>query len=195
MLCLITLLVIPVAASAQAPAADPAGAPLFELPQKARVITEVNLSESDVLGIIKRAVKAFSDRAMASGGQAGEFVAKLNLDELFVAIEGVKAVRMREFVFDQPAAPGSVIQYFSNELQGWTRLFYSSQPSQPITVAVYTLAAQQFACVTEDTKRARYSITTVTGFVDLEKLADWLGSAANAFPKAKELISNTSAPK
>ncbi len=176
---------MPMAASAQAPVGEPVHAPQIELPQGARVITEISLSENDILGMIKRAVKAFSDRAIATGGQAGEFVAKLNLDELSVAVEGVKAVRLQEFVFDQPAAPGSVIQYFNSQLQGWTRLFYSSQPNQPVTVAIYTLAAQQFACVTEDTKRARYSITTVAGFVDLEKLADWLGGVANAFPKSK----------
>lgn len=185
----ILLLAVSLSASAQPArqAAPPVQAPVYAMPAGAKVVTEINLSEADILGMVKRAIPAFAERAKASGGETAQFVSMLNLDELYDAIEGVKAVRVVQFTLDGRAEPAAVLAHFHAQVPeslGWTRIYYSTKVCPEGLFAVYSMGGRGFLCVMVNPKTGTHTVASVEGALDLEKLAGWVGNVVGMIPKS-----------
>lgn len=171
----------PVAATTVTPATTQAQikAPAFQLPAGTQLQTEINLSDSDVLAMVKRAIPAFTERINASNGGMAKFIKAMDLDELYAAISGIKAVRMDSFTLAQPMTPDAIVEHFAHqfsEAQGWTRLYYSSQFPPGGLFAIYSQDGHSFFAILVNPQSGTHIAVSIAGMVDLEKLAGWMGN-------------------
>lgn len=183
--------------------------PLPDLPsyEGARLVTEVNLTDQDLLGFIKNALSAASSGMMAGGKQApaSPWGRILDLKNMAAIIAGVKAVQMRQFHLDAKPEPPRVLEFYGRSAGGdWNKMLYDvSQPgtgflllskpgmSQTIFVAVMPgrltpqkLAKEVGAETTAPPPEAETGASLVTvqvdGMLDAQKLGSWLGSVVSA---------------
>ena len=168
----------------QAQQAAPCATPEIPTPPGAKLVTEINLSDNDILGMIKQAIPAFNQAACGSSGELGAFLSTLDLNSLSDAIRDVKQVRAMQFKLTQKCDAAGIVTFYEGKLteaDGWTRALYDITAIPNGAIAVYSRGGQDFFAVAVDpAKSAVYAVRTV-GFVDIPKLAAWTGKAMKAY--------------
>jgi len=175
------LAVVLLAAAVAAQEATPVAPPEIATPPGGTLVTEVNLSENDILGMIKQAIPAFAQSAAGAPGDLGKFLKNVDLNAFADAISGVKFIRVMQFKLDPKTAPAAVATSYEKEFtqaEGWSRVLYDTSMAPNSVVAVYTRGGEDFFGVGIDTKAKRAVAFRTIGFVDIPKLAAWMGRTA-----------------
>jgi hypothetical protein len=177
-------------AQTEAPTSKPVQAPAFMLPEGAAVNMEINLSQGDILGMVKQAIPAFKARVMETNNEVADFVNTLNFDDLYAAIEGVQAVRVVQFSQPKPIDADALLAHFAaqaSEENGWTRIYFLRLETGA-TFAAYTQCGSSYYSVLADPNTGLTGVATVTGPIDIVKLAGWAGHVVSTIPKARACL-------
>lgn len=172
--------------------------PAIYLPAGGKVVTEINLSDDDVLGIIKQAIPAIGDVVKDLVPAAGEgaqnslsavgFVAMaastIDTTGLSEAIAGVKNVRVLIAKYPGAVSPEKFLREFDKGAAkaGPFNKILSDFGFSPGAVAIYALpnngGCMGFAY--NPSAHAVYALRVVGG-VDVPKLIKWAGGIAKVF--------------
>jgi len=153
-------------------------------PPGGTLVTEINLSDSDVLGMLKQAIQGFAQSAAGSPGELGMALKSMDLNTLAEAIQGVKSLRVMQFKLGAGSEPGKILDFYQGQLMpaegtsGWSRILYDTSMVPKGAVAIYSRAGQDFFGVGADGAGKRAFVFRTSGFVDVPKFATWLGGAA-----------------
>ena len=185
----IAAMLIGVAASAQI--AQPIPTPDIPLPQDAVLLTEINLSENDLLGMAKDALAAFAASSRGAKGEVGQIIAAADLDTLLSIIKDVKAVRAMQFQIPKNCTADDLLEFYQSALtteQGWSRIIYDKSTMPKGAAAVYTRGGEEyFAVGIEPAKQRAYAMRSV-GAVDVVKMGGWLGGVMKRFSELKTTL-------
>ncbi len=175
-------MVLPVLVCAQQP--QVVAQPEIPVAPGTTLLTEINITDNDILGMIKQAVPAFVQTAQVSGGELGEFLKNADLNTLVDAFQDVEVVRAMQFRLAATTTPASVMSFYAGKLtaeDGWSRVLYDASVVGKGTVSVYARDSQDFFVVgTDPVKKSVYAVRTV-GFVNVPKLAAWAGNSMKYF--------------
>jgi hypothetical protein len=164
--------------------AEPIALPEVPTAPGTMLITEVNLTDNDILGMIKQAIPAFVRSAEGSKGEFGDFLKNADLTTFIDAFQDVHTVRAMQFRLNASTTPASVMSFYQGKFGaegGWSRVLYDASTLKKGTVAVYARDSEDFLLVgTDSAKKVAYAVRTV-GFVDVPKLASWAGNAMKYF--------------
>ncbi|MEN6371036.1 MAG: hypothetical protein ABFD64_03400 [Armatimonadota bacterium] len=165
-------------------AASYAQQPEIPAPAGATLITEINLSDSDILGMIKQALPAFAQAFTSTPGEVNNFVKQLDIDSFSAAIEGIHQVRILQFDIPKTANTAKMFDFYQEKFSadnGWSRIVYDISMAPAKAGAVYTHGGQEYLAVGVDAKANRLFVARTVGFVDVPKLAAWFGNAVKAY--------------
>ena len=174
--------------------------PELETPPGTTLVTELNLTDSDILGMIKQAIPAFVQSSQGAKGEMGDFLKNVDLNALVLAIEDVKVVRAMQFRMGPATTPTGVLGFYQSKFSatdGWTRVLYDTSMVKKGAVAVYSRGNQEFVAVgTDPVKKTVFAVRTV-GFVNVPVLAAWAGKSMKYFSEmeAKEKAKFAAAKK
>ncbi len=164
--------------------------PAIYLPAGGKIVTEINVSDDDVLGIIKQSIPAVADivKDIASKGASDpgaavvmSFASASDVGELSQAIEGIKNVRVLIVRYPQSISPERFVNEFGAGVQkaGPFRKILSDYGNFPGAVAIYALpnnaGCMGFAYVPSE--HTAYAMRVVGG-VDVPRLIKWAGGIA-----------------
>ena len=185
---LIVIATIAVSAAALAQNTNPIPTPDIPMPQDTALLTEINLSENDLLGMAKEALAAFAASSKGAKGEVGQMIAAADLDTLLAAIKDLKAVRAVQFQLPENYTADDLLGFYQSELtteQGWSRIIYDKSMMPKGAAAVYTRSGEEYFTVgIEPTKQRAYAIHAV-GSVDIVKMGSWLGGVMKKFSELK----------
>jgi len=176
--------------------------PDIPAPPNSTLVTEINLSESDILGMIKAAIPAFAEAVTSTPGELSYLISQLNLNALVDSIRDVKQIRVVQYRLLPGIDSKGILDFYDQslpDLEGWSRLLYDISALPKGAAAIYTRSGQDFLIVGVDpSKNAVFAARTV-GFVDVPKLAEWVGKALSYFvfldvQKKQETESQPAAP-
>lgn len=176
--------------------------PDIPAPPNSTLVTEINLSESDILGMIKAAIPAFAEAVTSTPGELSYLISQLNLNALVDSIRDVKQIRVVQYRLLPGIDSKGILDFYDQSLpdsEGWSRLLYDISALPKGAAAIYTRSGQDFLIVGIDpSKNAVFAARTV-GFVDVPKLAEWVGKALSYFvfldvQKKQETESQPAAP-
>lgn len=167
-------------------------------PPGTTLITEISLSDSDILGMIKQAIPAFAQSAAGAKGEMGVFLQNIDLNTLSEAIQGLKFIRFTQFEMTPQTTAPEVLAFFEEHASeqsdpGWSRILFDSSMAQKGTVEVFTRGGQDFYGFAVNPAQKRAFAFRTVGFVDIPKFASWVGKAAK-FASISEMKKPT-APK
>jgi len=160
------------------------------VPSGGKVVTEVNISDDDVLGIIKQALPAAGDVVKEMVGQEGgggdakmvvAFAGMVDVKELSEAIAGISNIRLLVVRYPRTVTPEKFIEEFSAGVAkaGPFNKIVSDFGMFPGALGVYAMSnnagCMGFAYV--PAQRTAYAVRVVGG-VDVPKLIKWAGSIA-----------------
>ena len=148
------------------------------LPAGATLISEINLSENDLLGMLKQAIPSFLSGVGDARGGIGQFLKSIDLSGVNSAVEAMTALRIVQYKLSGKVEPGEIIAHFESQLpssEGWGRIFYSTAIVSNGIVAVYSANGKEYAGFLIDPKAGRNIIATTVGFIDVPKLTEWAG--------------------
>ncbi len=180
------------------------------LPYNARIQTEINFSNDDVLGLIRDLLPAIGDLVKASasaGGPAGtklpvrpDVLAKLDLKPLSDALKDVSNIRYIAARYKPDLAPTDVMRMFDSgaaKAGGFNRI--ATELSTGIgAVAVYAQAeGSGFLLYAYDSKDGQVRALRLSGRVDAAKLINWLTDTLRLFsvPTVPAADDGDAAPK
>lgn len=185
------------------PAAVSAAPPEIPQYQSAQIVTEVNISEQDILGFLQMAMLAFGTSAKGAEGQIGQFVQAIDLETLANALSEVKYVRILQFHLAQPAAPADILAFYAENIgPDWHRIVWDiSQPGrgsmvlvQPGLTELMIVGVMPPKPQKKDEDEAsqpepsvqKIAVVRTVGMVNLEKFAAWAGNAVAQFSRIEE---------
>lgn len=163
--------------------------PEIQTPPGATLVTEINISDQDVLGMIKQAIPAFAQASAGAKGSWGDTLKNIDLNTLAEAIEDVRGVRATQFKLGAGAAPDKILTFYQGQLDpadGWSRILYDTSMVKNGVVAVYSRGGQDFFAVSVDAGKQTAFVVRTVGFVNVPKLAAWAGKSARFFMEAKD---------
>lgn len=163
--------------------------PEIPAPAGATLVTEINLSDSDILGMIKQAIPAFAQAAAGTPGEVGDLIKLLDIDSFSAAIEGVRQIRVLQFDVPKTSNTAKMLDFYQAKLpadDGWSRIIYDVSMAPTKAGAVYTRSGQDFIIVGMDMKKSRLVVARTVGFVDVPKLAAWFGNTIKFFSQMAE---------
>lgn len=165
--------------------------PAIYVPAGGKVVTEINVSDDDVLGIIKQAIPAAGDIVKEMAGQEGgaggnakmavAMAGMVDLKELSEAIEGIKNIRLLVVRYSQPITPERFVNEFTAGAAkaGQFNKIASDFGFFPGALGIYALPGNAgcmgFAYI--PAQRTAYAVRIVGG-VDVPKLIKWAGNIA-----------------
>lgn len=198
------IVVLLLTAPCGAPADTPAGLvpPLaIHLPYGGRIVTEINLTDNDVLGIIKRAIPAAAEAvrglvtemsACNGEGRAGlplgppelAMISAIDAEGLVQAIEGIRGIRIIAASYNSKINPAAFVSQFDAgvaKLGSFSRVVYDAAIS-PGGFGLYVEGNNQgyIGFAVDPSMRAVYA-ARISGFVDVEKLVEWAAKTARIF--------------
>ena len=198
-------------------AATPTAPPAIYLPVGGKVVTEINVSDDDVLGIIKQAIPMVNDivKDIASTKTKNPDVScdpqftmvmgiagTVDMHGLSEAIAGVKNVRVLIVKYPRNISPERFLSECGDGVQkaGPFRKILSDYGNFPGAVAIYALP-ENAGCMGfayDSYAKTAYAVRVVGG-VDIPKLIKWAGGIAkNAIlqdvEKIQEIDSEESTP-
>lgn len=202
-LVLITLSVPVFAAqSAQKPCPGVAAGPYIPMYPGAIVVGEVNISEDDILGVVKETIAAFAASKGAPDGanKLEERIAALNLEELTQVICGIQQVRVVRCKLKQPKKQDlrSVVDFYDCAMSKgpWRRIALNlDKPNE--ASAVYALPGNKgfFAMHTRTVGAGSVlSLARTVGFIDVPKAAAWLRKTLPGLTELAVVIPSVLAP-
>jgi hypothetical protein len=181
----------------QAQQAAPCAVPEIPTPPGTKLVTEINLSDNDVLGMIKQSIPAFNQAASGTSGELGGFLVTLDLNSLSDAIRDVKQVRAMQFKMVQKCDPAGIVSFFEDKLpasEGWSRILYDTSAIPNGAAAVYSRVGQDFFVVGVDPAKSMIYVVRTVGFVDVAKLAAWAGKAVKVYSEIQPKPTKKVAP-
>jgi hypothetical protein len=155
--------------------------PEIVAPPGGALITEVNLSDNDVLGMLKQAIDAFAQSSKGAKGEIGQGLKAVDLSTLAEAIQGVSAIRAMQFKLTPGTSAGAVLNFYQTQLpttQGWSRILFDTSMAPKGAMAVYTRGGQEYFSIGIDPSKNRAYVARTIGSVDVPKFASWLGGVA-----------------
>lgn len=187
---------LPVGVRAQLPATTPE----IAIPPGGTLVTEINLSENDLLGVIKQAIPAFTQSAAGATGEIGQLIKNIDLNTFVEAIQGVRHIRAMQFKLSSGAAPSTILRFYENRLaaeenSAWTRTLFDASSPEKGQVMVLTKGGQEYFGVATDTKESRVFVIRTVGSVDMVKLAAWAGQTAKLISEMKSKKEAQPVPK
>lgn len=170
--------------------------PAIHIPYGGRVATDINLSDSDVLGIIKQALPAVGDvlrgvaPAIAHSGHGqkemqvvASLATQLDLKELTEAIAGIKNVRLLVVVYGSGIERDQMLSQLDAGVAktGKFSRVLGDVGATPGVMALYAEPGNKgyLGFAYDPGSRVLYALRVV-GFVDIPRLTKWIGSAAQA---------------
>lgn len=172
--------------SAAAYSQQPADIPVLP---GSKLVTEINLADSDILGMIKQAIPAFTQSVAGTPGEVGVLVRELDFDSLAAAIAGVQQIKIRVYGIPKTTDPVKSLAFFEERLSaadGWSRIVYDISKVPSGAGAAFTRSGQDLLAVGVDLSKNRLSVIRAVGFVDVPKLAAWFGNAIKVFAQLEE---------
>lgn len=192
--------------------------PAINMPAGGKIVTEVNLSDSDVLGIVKQSIPAVADvlkemgpaLAERAGAPSSLDVAQLvNLEEFLEAVSGVKNVRLLIARYPKSMTAERFLSEFNMGVAktGEFSKTVSDFGFFPGSVALFSAPDNGgivgFAYNPEE--HTAYAVRVVGG-LDMPKLIRWAGQIAKFFvvqrkavvpeqPSVDEPVPGTPAPQ
>lgn len=190
MVAAILLVAMPAVAEVVAP-------PVINMPTGGKVVTEINLSDNDVLGIIKQSIPAVADvlkeLAPAFAQRAGapdnlDFAKMINLDEFSQAISGVKDVRVLIARYPKTMTPQRFLAEFTAGVAKTGRFNKTVSDSGFFPGSVGMFSAPDNGGIIgfayNPQEHTAYMIRVVGG-LDMPKLIRWSGQIAKMFVGAR----------
>lgn len=178
-------------------AAEVAAPPAINLPAGGKIVTEINLSDSDVLGIIKQSIPAVEDVAKqiapmfarTAGASSGPDLAKaIDLKDFSEAISGVQNVRMLIARYPKYMTAERFLAEFTMGVakSGQFSKTISDFGFFPGSVALFSAPDNGgiIAFAYNADEGTAYAARVVGG-VDIPKLIRWSGEIAKAFIPAR----------
>ena len=172
--------------------------PAINIPFGGKVVTEINIGDGDVLGIIKQAVPAFAqavqDSSVANPSQTAEvaaIISKADIKGFMEAINGIKSIRVVIVQYGRKVAPATLIDELNTgigKLGNFSKVISDYSFSAPAAFALYAEPNNQgyIGYAYEPRTRTLYA-GRVVGFVDVQKLTKWGWNLAQMF-----MVSHTS---
>jgi len=209
------LLLVLAASSASAQVEAPPGAPEIPSYPNAELVTEVNISDQDLLSYLQMGMLAFGSSAKGAVGEIGGIVKALDLETLANAISGLKYVRMLQFKPAELVKPADVLSFYAENIgQGWNRILWDiSQPgrafmvlAQPGMNEVLGVAVMAEKAAKPEGKESgeaaevpkldqRIVVARTLGMFDIQKLASWAGKAIVKFSEIDKQQKEAAAKK
>ena len=186
------------AAASAAMAADALEIPAYA---KAHVVTEINLTDQQILAQVQGAVAAFSSAMQGAEGPLATQAQVFDLDSLAGAISGLKAVRLARFALDPRANPAQVLDFYAKGIaKGWTRVIWDiSKPGQGYMIMMKPEGDQLLFAAVMPEKKAKQAegekavpipvgltVARTDGMVDLPKLASWFGNVLSRMSQVQQ---------
>jgi hypothetical protein len=170
-------------------ASDPAVVPEVPVFQGGKVMAEINLTNRDILPMIKDSIKVLGFK---TGGPLPPPLAMLeamNTDDLHAALADLAAIRGVVYLIPTLEKPETVVEFYRQQVKGpeWSRVLLL-HPNDSVSVNVYARGTQGMYgfVVKKEAKGATVVAVGTRGMVNLPKLIEWGKSAASAFVLVKE---------
>ncbi len=161
--------------------------PSIPMPPGTTLLTEINLSDSDILEAVKMMIPAFAQGIAGTEGEVGKALAQIDLTALSEAVRGVKQVRVIQMQLGAKPDTASIVSVFEKALpseDGWLRSIYDTTIVKNGAVAVYTRSGQEFFLFAVAPDKQRAVAARIVGFIDIPKIAAWAGNIAKQFVEA-----------
>ncbi len=166
--------------------------PAISVPYGGNVVTEINISDADLLGIIKQIIPAIGEiiqvaaPAMSGGSPEArvkaqlEALQKIDFQGLADAISGIKNIRVLVVKYPRPPEPSLLLKQLDAgvaKLGQFTRIIVHTGdpmplPFSPSVMAVYAKADGQ-GYVGYGFERGKLYAFRIVGSADFEKLIKW----------------------
>lgn len=173
--------------------------PVINMPAGGKITTEINFSDSDVLGLIKAMIPATIDTvksvisnegtaqlAKHAGPQfqvAAKIAEQVDVKGLMEAVDGVKNIRVIVARYPKTVQPVDFLNDFNKGIAklGEFSKIISNIDEYDGVIAVYAQPnnAGYIGVAYELSSHTAYA-ARIVGFVDLPKLVQWAGSVAKA---------------
>ncbi len=186
------------------PAAEPVKGrlippPAIYIPQGGTVVTEINLRDEDVLGMIKEIIPAAAEVARGifremvesgSGPGVGKALApmamagQIDIDGFMQAIEGITGVRVLVVKYPKPMDPQVVLKQLDSGVAkaGVFSKVLSDVAMFPGAVAIYAAPDNGgFMGFAYHPEGGKLYAARIVGFVDVAEMTRWAGSLAKMF--------------
>lgn len=169
--------------------------PAIHIPYGGKIVTDINFSDSDVLGIIKQVLPSIGDlvaevvpKTMNAGGprvkgpaELGAALSNLNFKELSEAISGIKNIRAVVAVYGSSVSPERMLEQWDKGVAK-TGTFSRVVSDIAMLNGAFALYAQPdnsgyIGFAYEPGSKVLYAVRIV-GFVDVAKLTKWAVDAA-----------------
>jgi len=184
--------------------------PPIYLPAGGTVVTEVNLSDNDVLGIIKQAIPAAADalKNIAAGIDQSNnpemawtrVVNQVDIQGLLDAVQGIKDIRAIMVRYPGGMTPRKFMSEFDSgvgKIGPFSKILSDTAFSNG-AAAIYAQPDNVgYMAFAYDPNQHTAYVARVVGFVDVPKLIQWVGDVAKLVVNAQkhEVASqNTGAP-
>lgn len=167
--------------------------PAINMPYGGKIVTEINLSDNDVLGIVKQSIPAvgdvLKDMAPAIAGQVGmeptsNWAEMINLDEFSQAVAGVKDVRLLIARYPQTMTPQRFLSEFTAGVAKTGRFnkTVSDFGFFPGSVALFSAPENGgiIGFAFNPNEHVAYAVRVVGG-LDMPELIRWSGQIAKYF--------------
>lgn len=173
----------------------------INVPFGGKIVTEINITDGDVLGIIKQAIPAF-DKAVQdsvaggtkSASDISTMLAKADVKGFMEAINGIKSVRIIVVKYSRKAPASSIIDELNKgiaKLGAFNKVMTDSNFSAPCAFALYAEPNNQgYIGYSYDSKKGLLYAGRVVGFVDVPKLTKWGWNLAQMFIPAMDFGNN-----
>jgi len=169
--------------------------PAIHIPYGGKIVTDINFSDSDVLGIVKQVLPSIGNlivevlpRAIDAGGthakgaaELGTVLSSLNFKELSEAISGIKNIRAIVAVYGNNVSPDRMLEQWD---RGVAKIGTFSRVVSDIAMlnGAFALYAQPdnsgyIGFAYEPGSKVLYAVRIV-GFVDVAKITKWAADAA-----------------
>lgn len=203
-LCLLVLGLASVAAWGQVQVQSQTDLPLIPVYGNAELITEVNISEQDILGYLQIGLAAFGGTAKGAVGELGEVVKAADLETLASALSGLKQVRILQFQLGQVETSARVLDFYMNSIgPGWRRILWDvSKPYSGFMLITDSGMNNTLLVAVEPPKPPasekgekpavvapvpqRLVVIRAVGMIDIQKLGTWMGNAVTRFSQIHE---------
>jgi hypothetical protein len=173
--------------------------PAINLPAGGKVVTEINFSDNDVLGIVKKVIPATVETLKSvvetKGSmqvaqhvnpqiqKAADIAKQIDIQGLMDAIQGIQNVRVLVARYPKSTEPVSFINDFNTGVAklGEFSKIVSNVDEYKGAIAIYAQPDNVgYVGVVFDISSHTAYAARVVGFIDLPKLIQWAGSVAKA---------------
>ncbi|MCX6343706.1 MAG: hypothetical protein NT018_01370 [Armatimonadetes bacterium] len=172
-----------------------AAPPALHIPYGGKVVTDVNISEGDVLGVIKQVLPAIADQVKAAlletGGNAAlenvPDLTKIDLKPLLDSISGVKNVRLVVVKYGKNATAAQILKQANAgvaKIGRFKRVVMHSE-DEAASMALYCQEDNGgFVGFAYNSRERTLIAARVVGPVDVAKLIEWASSVGIQIPSA-----------